>query len=206
MLKSNSLQQHKQFEGTQINYSKSQKSNSTIQTHHQPIQINTVNQNIEMSRFNDESKIYFKNQSQTIEADSISLGSLSESPPSEFKFSDEEGNDSESENIAAIKAANNFKSNDKILKESQLPQKISNDLNKPSESNLNSNNQHVSSKFNSTNQIIELSKNIQQQQIKLNHLELLRNKKKNFHSILLKDSKCKFYNKKNYKKRVFDEN
>ena len=54
-----------------------------------------------MMKPSDEFQTYFnmKSKSQVIDADSISLGSLSESPPSEFKFSDEVGNDSDVDNM-----------------------------------------------------------------------------------------------------------
>ncbi len=139
---------------------------------------------------------YFKTKSsgsQVIDADSISLASLSESPPSEFKFSDEEeeGNDSDAENQAAIRAAasfNNYNNNNSVKglrKNADFPNKV-----KQPVSSIN-NIINPGGQTNTSNQIMELSKNIQQQQIKLNQLELLRNRKKNFHSILLKDAKCK---------------
>jgi hypothetical protein len=112
---------------------------------------------------------YFK-KSQVIDADSISLASLSESPPSEFKFSDDE--DSTNSSM----------------------------LNRPTSSETQSFNQQqlqqqVAAKFLASHKSneVDVSKNIQlqqqQQQLKINQLNQIRNTKKNFHSILLKDAK-----------------
>jgi hypothetical protein len=147
-------------------------------------------------RKSDEIAGYFKNKSsasQVIDADSISLGSLSESPPSEFKFSDEEeeGENSDAENQAAIRAASSFNNTQSCVKSlrknADFPHKMAKQ-NKP----VSSINSIINPGGDNSSQIIELSRNIQQQQIKLNQLELLRNRKKNFHSILLKDAKCKW--------------
>ncbi len=123
-----------------------------------------------------------------IDADSISLGSLSESPPSEFKFSDEDGNESDAENMAALKVANNLlpaaSSQKGIRKDADFPSRLKSSMS-------NSGQQQAQTSVPTTDQIKELNRNIQQQQMKLNQLEVLRNRKKNFHSILLKDSKCK---------------
>lgn len=197
MLKSNALQNKKKQEEdarypvnaqfvdlSQVqkkNIHSPQKQNKAQNLYNKPQKISNIDR-----RGSDEYQSYFKSQSQIIDADSISLGSLSESPPSEFKFSDDEGNDSDAENVAALKAANNFTQNIKGLrKDPDFPQKRVNNKTESQQTKQQLNN----NKAKNSAQIMELSKNIQQQQIKLNQLELLRNRKKNFHSILLKDTK-----------------
>lgn len=163
----------------------------TKQAHKNPVNKSNTNNR----RGSDEFPTYFKSGSHVIDTDSISLGSLSESPPSEFKFSDEECDESDAENIAAIKAANNFNHNSTkgLRKDADFPHVRTA---KPKNSITEVINQETTAKqqnlLQNSTQIAELNKNIQQQQMKLNQLELLRNRKKNFHSILLKDAKCKF--------------
>lgn len=219
MLKSNSMQNKKRQEAEKVgeyhqinsrfedlSHKKSQRSShkpKTIGSYARQNQqeMMMVKKPSKMMKPSDQFQTYFnmKSKSQVIDADSISLGSLSESPPSEFKFSDEDGNDSDAENMAALKAANNFnvasvqkgirkdadfpaisqKSGQGKLRHHQQPEKPAEVSAPPAPTQV------------SPSQIKELNKNIQQQQMKLNQLEQLRNRKKNFHSILLKDSKCK---------------
>lgn len=129
----------------------------------------------ELSRQSSIPEQYLK-RVQTIDADSISLASLSESPPSEFKFSDDEENTDEIDEHL-----------NQALHGISLtrPKKPVNTV--PQSQPINKNTATTPT----TTAAAELSKNFQQQQLKLNQMNLIRNRKKNFHSVLLKDSKRK---------------
>lgn len=97
--------------------------------------------------------------SNVIDADSISLASLSESPPSEFKFSDDdqELDEAPEENASFL--------NDMAAIQAQV----------------------MMSKQGA--QLVDYSKSIQLQQQKLAHFNEIRQRKKLFHNVLLNDQK-----------------
>ena len=166
MLKSNSIQKNQETKNKS------------------PQQLNRVDNRIRISKNSKierhNSETYFKNKSQIIDADSISLASLSESPPSEFKFSDDEDydvNKADEQLSQAIKLNTSTKSFNNTMTTNSSSASSSSSAASSSASSHNINYQTTLSK--------------QQQLIKFNQIELIRNKKKNFHSILLKDSKCK---------------
>lgn len=117
-----------------------------------------------------------------IEADSISLASLSESPPSEFKFSDDEN-----DHLMTMATLN-----EEIIIDSnhhhqhmQIHHQLSQHLDATKKSTTST----ITSSSTSNTQIKDFSKNIQIQQAKLNQLIEIRNRKKAFHAILLNDAK-----------------
>ena len=133
----------------------------------------------ELSRQPSISEQYLK-RVQTIDADSISLASLSESPPSEFKFSDDEENANEiDEHLNQALQGISLTRPKKPVTTAPQPQHTSN------------NNTTTTATTTTITAAAELSKNFQQQQLKLNQMNLIRNRKKNFHSVLLKDTKRK---------------
>jgi hypothetical protein len=125
-----------------------------------------------------------KNIKPTIDADSISLASLSESPPSEFKFtSDDDNNDDDDEDYHSLISPmiKPFNKTTKINPKKEatkttvvIGQSINNSKPKMDEIKLNTSQQQQQQQ--------------QQHQIKMNQIRL---KKKNFHAVLLKDQKCK---------------
>ena len=92
MLKLNS-EQKKQQQQQEVIKKKNKIANSS-QRNVETLPIQRVSNAAETKQFkkekHDNYASYFKSKAQVIDADSISLGSLSESPPSEFKFSDDE--------------------------------------------------------------------------------------------------------------------
>ena len=160
---------------------------------------NSNNKNINNNNINNNTNENYFKKSQIIDADSISLASLSESPPSEFKFSDDDDYDVNKldETLSqAIKLNQQANAANKSYGIAHLH------INSTSSSSSSSS--AASSSASSNNNIINYSQSHlrspanthshlskQQQQMKLNQAELIRNKKKNFHSILLKDTKCK---------------
>jgi hypothetical protein len=152
---------------------------------------------------NNNNENYFK-KSQIIDADSISLASLSESPPSEFKFSDDDDYDvnkmdqmfNQAIKLNSLKSFNNTTTttttmNNTISSSSSSSSSSTNSSfsNKQQQQQQSQQQNYISNK-NPTSNTNKYSKQ-QQQQLKFNQIELIRNKKKHFHSILLKDTKCK---------------
>ncbi len=143
---------------------------------------------------------YFKKY-QVIDTDSISLASLSESPPSEFKFSDEEENTEEDESVRIIRNNSlllNKQQQEKIsnatsLKQEQAPKTIEQQQEReisPTAANVSEN---IGSNVRAGNQINEINKHLELQRIKQNQMNQIKAAKKNFHAVLLKDVKCKFF-------------
>jgi hypothetical protein len=121
------------------------------------------------------SKTFHHHHHMAIEADSISLASLSESPPSEFKFSDEEmDHDEEDDHEEDQVAAAALVLNEMAAIQSQV----------------------LMSKHGA--QLVDYSKSIQIQQQRIAQLAEIRNKKKVFHNVLLNDQKLN-----NLKVRIF---
>lgn len=116
----------------------------------------------------------YTNPTPIIDADSISLASLSESPPSEFKFSDDD-DDNQNEEKTETNPKDIFKRQPSLAKGSTKKSFRDSTLIKEAKSYQS----HLKA---------------QEQQIKeiktIDKSEIL-NKKKHFHSILLKDAKCK---------------
>ena len=208
MLKSTSIQQHQHQQQQQKQkqeqtksakqspplMSKLSRKNSLNKTSSFKIErqnSNTSNNNKNNTNSNEN---YFK-KSQIIDADSISLASLSESPPSEFKFSDDDDYDVNKldETLSKAIKLNQQANANKSFAISNLhinTTSSSSSASSTASSSISSNNLINYSRGQRSNTVSShLTK--QQQQMKLNQAELIRNKKKNFHSILLKDTKCK---------------
>jgi hypothetical protein len=117
----------------------------------------------------------FSNPTPIIDADSISLASLSESPPSEFKFSDDEDNENTSKANDAI-PKETFKRQPSLVKRSTQKSVRNSPLVKEAK------NDHSHLKPQQLHQTKDAN-NIDKSDIL--------NRKKLFHSILLKDTKCK---------------
>ena len=205
MLKSNS-EQKKQQQQRQEEVIKKKNKIAITQRNVEALSIQRVTATAETKQFKKEKldnyASYFKSKAQVIDADSISLGSLSESPPSEFKFSDDEDVDQDALGkpdmpfYANKSAGLHFERVQSLRPTAELQQQRK--LNTSGSVNIIKTPSVTLGSFLSQQpqpnaQIIELSKNIQQQQQKLNQLELIRNRKKNFHSVLLKDAKCKWF-------------
>lgn len=147
---------------------------------------NKTNSNSNTVNLNNMNPLFF-NTSQIIDADSISLASLSESPPSEFKFSDQE----EEEDVQSQRTIKNVNSssnhyNTNNNNNNRRPLNISNK--QFSEANHLNYNIDLASALFSNNDIHSENAKMFHQLNKTNQLNELR-RKKNFHSVLLKDTK-----------------
>ncbi len=135
---------------------------------------------------------------QVIDADSISLASLSESPPSEFKFSDEEETNNEEEESVRVIRQNSLLLNKQQQQINEAKaRKLS--TNSFDSRHLSPNNrttpvanvsEHIGSNANAGNHINEINKNLERQRVLQEQMNKIKNAKKNFHSVLLKDPKC----------------
>ncbi len=158
---------------------------------------------------------------QVIDADSISLASLSESPPSEFKFSDEEETTSNNNNTNddyEEESARVIRQNSLLLNKQQQHHQINEAVNKirklstnSFDSKLTNNNshsnqvrnstppvanvsEHIGSNTNASNHMSEINKNLERQRVWQEQMNQIKIAKKNFHAVLLKDAKCKLMN------------
>ena len=161
---------------------------------------------------------------QVIDADSISLASLSESPPSEFKFSDEEEtttNNNNNNNDYEEESARVIRQNSLLLNKQQQHHQINEAVNKirklsanSFDSKLTNNNshskgsnqvqnttppvanvsEHIGSNTNASNHMSEINKNLERQRVWQEQMNQIKIAKKNFHAVLLKDAKCKLMN------------
>ena len=154
---------------------------------------------------------YFKKY-QVIDADSISLASLSESPPSEFKFSDEEEeNNDEDESVrvirnnslllnkqqqqkaAAITSVKREQQPQQQVKSAPQQQQQSHEQERevsPTAANVS---EHIGSNAHAGNQINEINKSLERQRVIQNQINQIKAAKKNFHAVLLNDNKCKTF-------------
>ena len=152
----------------------------------------------------DAAKLSYFKKYHVIDADSISLASLSESPPSEFKFSDEEEEKNDEEETVRVIRQNSLLLNKKQQQVNELKMRKSSTLNLKhdieqmklqrgeSPSACANVSEHIGSNASATSQIKEINKSLERQRILQNQLNQIKTAKKNFHAVLLKDPKCKF--------------